>query len=142
MMVAVESVESDPVDEGGSGKGVDEGGSDEDLEVSSLTVISPLTGRLLAAGLLRGEAGAVQTRLWVSLRVDLSTDLLAIVDRVGHVLHNTPGSVPHLPLLPLTHLAGGGDQEVSDLSHNVTRGDESKEARVLERPVRHGQWRN
>ena len=61
------------------------------------------------------------------------------MDRVGHVLHYTSGSVPHLPL---THLAGGGDQEVSDLSHNVTRCDESKEARVLERPVRHGQRRN
>ena len=86
---SVQRVQGHPVDESGSGEGVDEGGADQDLEVCALSVISPLTRLIvLTAGLNRSEERTVLGRV----SVPVSTDLVTVRDGVGHVLQESHSS--------------------------------------------------
>ena len=117
---SVESIQSDSIDEGGGGEGVDEGRTHQDLEVCALPVIFPLTALIVAAGSagrLRGEAGAVQTRVLSLPRLSDPAHLVPVVNGVRHIL------------------AGGGDQKVSDLPNDIASCYYCQEGRVLKTPV-------
>ena len=117
---SVESVQSHTIDEGGGREGVDEGRTHQDLEVCALPVIFPLTALIVAAGSagrLRGEAGAVQTRVLSLPRLSDPAHLVPVVNGVRHIL------------------AGGGDQKVSDLPNDIAGCYYCQEGRVLKTPV-------